>query len=267
MDTRFWGPSGWKLLHHIAFSYTPTLEHRIQYAVFLDTLPYILPCKFCRASLTDYYREHPYAMGDLGLHPTLDLGKWMVTIHNCVNDKLRKQGLHPAPNPTYPQVKRQYESHLRTSWKQQLALFWDFLFSVGYHHPKERHLYAEPMPNCPPEAKKSRDLCERNKWNILPQTQRMTWFRRFWLTLPDVLPPALAPHWKRAEATDPPTLDTRDQTMNWLWRMRCTLDTSFYDPYRSVCKAIAAHASDCAVQKGAFTCRASRRKTRKRGRR
>lgn len=269
MDTRFWGPSGWKLLHHIAFSYTPSPENTRRYASFLETLPYILPCKFCRASLTDYYRDHPYTQANspTQLDPGLDLGKWMFTIHNCVNDKLRKQGLYSAPNPPYSHVKRHYERLSRAPWKQQLTLFWDFLFSVGYHHPKEKQLYAEPMPNCPPEAKTTPDGCERNKWNILPRSQRIAWFHRFWQTLPDVLPPAIARHWKQAEALNPPTLGTREQTMNWLWRIRCTLDTAFYDPYRTVCRAVAAHASDCATQKGVFTCRVSRRKTRKRGRR
>lgn len=267
MDTRFWGPSGWKLLHHIAFSYRPTPENTLRYATFLDTLPYILPCKFCRASLTDYYREHPYALEHSRVSPTLNMSKWMVTIHNCVNDKLRAQGLHPSPNPTYPQVKRQYEQLLRQSWKEQLTLFWDFLFSVGYHHPKEKHFYSEPMPDCPPEAKTTSDTCERNKWNTLPMKERMVWFQRFWSALPAVLPPAIATQWKKAEAKHPPQFTTRQQTMNWLWRMRCELDTEFHDPYRSVCQAIATYSSDCSVKKGAITCRASRRKTRKRGRR
>lgn len=260
MDTRFWGPSGWKLLHHIAFSYQPTPENALRYATFLETIPYILPCKFCRSSLTDYYRVHPYSSEK-------DLGKWMFTIHNCVNDKLRKQGLHPSPHPTYSGVKKQYDIHHRSSWKEQLTLFWDFLFSVGYHHPTEKHLYSEPMPDCPPQAKTSSDSCERNKWNILPKKERIQWFERFWSALPEVLPPVIAIHWKRAQRHHPPSLSTRQQTMNWLWRMRCTLDTEFHDPYRSVCQAIATYSSDCSIKKGALTCRATRRKTHKRGRR
>lgn len=263
MDTRFWGPSGWKLLHHVAHAYTPTPENKQHYAEFLDVIPYILPCKFCRSSLTDYYRDLPYAPC---LSSTDDLSRWMFHIHNRVNDKLRKQGLAPSPNPTYPPIKRLYDKLLQTP---QLSLFWDFLFSVAYHHPYERQLYSEPMPDCPPIAKKDPKAlpsCEKNKWNLLPRKERMAWFRRFWSVLPAVLPSPLASQWKKAMTHHPPTLHTRSASLAWLWRMRCSLDTDYRDPYRSVCYALASHSSDCATRKGAHTCRATRRKTRKRGR-
>ena len=260
MDTRFWGPSGWKLLHHIAFTYEYTAESAVLYSHFLETLPYILPCKFCRSSLTDYYQQHPFSMKNTFMDPLLDLPKWMHTIHNCVNDKLRVQGLCPSPNPSFQQVKRHYQTVLRTSWKQQLSLFWDFLFSVGYHHPRERQLYSTPMPECPPTVKKSNNPCERNKWNVLPLKERTQWFYRFWSILPAVLPPPIASHWKHAELKHPPTLGTRQKTMNWLWRMRCELDTDYHDPYRSVCQQIATYSSDCGTRKGVFTCRHMKQK-------
>lgn len=255
MDTRFWGPSGWKLLHHIAFTYEYTAENAVLYSHFLETIPYILPCKFCRASLTDYYKEYPFSLRNTFMDPLLDLPKWMHTIHNCVNNKLRSQGLYPSPNPSFQQVKRHYQTVLHTPWKQQLTLFWDFLFSVGYHHPQEKQLYSTPIPECPSTVKKSNNPCERNKWNVLPLKERVLWFNRFWSILPAVLPPAIASHWKRAEKKHPPILKTRQQTMNWLWRMRCELDTDYNDPYRSVCQQIATYSSDCGTQKGVFTCR------------
>ena len=86
MDTRFWGPSGWKLLHLITFDYKYSPENAVTYAQFFETIPYILPCKFCRASLTDYYREHPFKTQD-SLTKNLDLKRWLYNIHNCVNDK------------------------------------------------------------------------------------------------------------------------------------------------------------------------------------
>lgn len=263
MDTRFWGPSGWKLLHHIAFTYEYTAEQAVLCAAFLESIPYILPCKFCRFSLTNYYRQHPFSLQNSSMDPLLDLPKWMFTIHNCVNDKLRTQGLYPSPNPTYKQVKLYYQTVLKTSWKQQLSLFWDFLFSVGYHHPTQKQLYSTPIPECPPTVKTSSDTCERNKWNVLPVKERIYWFHRFWSTLPAVLPPSIRPHWRSAEAKYPPTLATREQTMNWLWRMRCELDTDYHDPYRSVCRQIATYSSDCSRQKGVFTCRRKHQKHRK----
>jgi hypothetical protein len=229
--------------------YKDDAESAVNHVAFLETLPYILPCKFCRASLTDYYHQHPLATA------LQDLPHWMYVIHNCVNDKLRSQGLHSTPNPTFLQVKRLYEHSLHAPWQQQLPLFWDFLFSVGYHHPTQRQLYSRPMPECPPEIKRGSDPCEKNKWNVLPLPQRVLWFRRFWALLPAVLPPLLAIHWKRAEKKHPPRLRTRQETMNWLWRMRCELDTTYHDPYRTVCRAVAQHSSDCATQRGVFTCR------------
>jgi hypothetical protein len=255
MDTRFWGPSGWKLLHLITFDYDYSSENAILYAAFFETLPYILPCKFCRSSLTDYYRIHPFSISNGWISPSFDLKRWMFLIHNCVNHKLREQGLNPNSDPTYKQVKKLYEKMHKCSWKQKLTYFWDFLFSVGYHHPKEKQLYSKPMPNCPPEVINCKDSCEKNKWNILPLKERIIWFERFWNLLPAVLPNDVRIQWKEAEKHNPPTLKTRHTTISWLWKMRCSIDTSFQDPYHSICKKIAHYSSDCGIKQGVFTCR------------
>ena len=84
MDTRFWGPSGWKMLHLITFDYKYSSANAVKYAHFFESLPYILPCKFCRASLTDYYRQYPFLNTNetyVNLNPSLDLKKWMYNIH------------------------------------------------------------------------------------------------------------------------------------------------------------------------------------------
>ena len=254
MDTRFWGPSGWKLLHLITFDYTYSPEKAIAIAQFFDTIPYILPCKFCRASLTDYYREYPFKTQD-SINKDLDLKRWLYDIHNCVNDKLRKQGLNPSPNPKFSDVSHLYEKWLKCDWQQQLSTFWDFLFAVAYNHPKETSLHSKPMPDCPKEVSKCKDKCEKNKWNVLGTTDRLYWFRRFWMYLPAVLPIEIAKKWKEDEKNNKPTLDCRRSTLAWLWRMRCALDTDFRDPYTSVCKKIASYSSDCGKKKKAITCR------------
>ena len=146
MDTRFWGPSGWKLLHLVTFDYKYSPQNAVIYAQFLESLPYILPCKFCRASLTDYYKQYPFKTY-VNINPNVDLKKWMYNIHNCVNDKIRSQGLNPNANPKYADVKKIYEELLKYDWQTQLSMMWDFLFAVAYNHPKESH--SEPMPNCP----------------------------------------------------------------------------------------------------------------------
>ena len=262
MDTRFWGPSGWKLLHLVTFDYArhnkTSRSHPIKnYRAFFQTLPYILPCKFCRSSLTDYYRQNPFRASQ-------DMRKWMYDIHNCVNDKLRKQGLHPSSNPPYHKVKEFYEAWLECDWQTHLVTFWDFLFAVAYNHPQDTHSQSAPMPDCPPEVHRCKDKCEKNKWNVLPLKDRLYWFTRFWSYLPVVLPSSMGNMWKEAQKTNPPTLGCRSSTLAWLWRMRCALDADFQDPYTSVCKRIATYSSDCAKKKRAITCRRRKAPTERR---
>ncbi len=261
MDTRFWGPSGWKLLHLVTFDYTYSADNAYLYAKFLETIPFILPCKFCRASLTDYYREHPFALSNSMIDPLLDLKRWMFTIHNCVNDKLRSQGLHSAANPTYKQVTETYTTLLQSPWEEQMILLWDFLFSVAYNHPKDTKDTSKPMPDCPKEAYKCKDTCEKNKWNILSLKQRLYWYKRFWLYLPAVLPHSIRKNWLRTSLMTVDDLESRKTTLAWLWRLRCGLDKGFHDPYTNVCKKIGAYSTDCSKGK---TCRkkhSNKRKT------
>lgn len=270
MDTRFWGPSAWKLFHlaaEICNGSSCTKEDRQYIPAFFDTIPYILPCKFCRHSLTDYYRDHPYK-DEKGLLPReFPLQKWMYTIHNCVNEKLRKQGLYPSPNPPYRKVKTMYKQFASCPWKQQLSYVWDFLFSVAYHHPKEKQLYSKPIPECPKEVQHCKDSIEKNKWNVLPLNERMEWFTKFWTLLPAIFSKELSREWKKANLTltgsslttsSSSYLSTRSSILEWLWKMRCHLERDYHDPYSTVCKKIASFSSDCATQKGAFTCRKKR---------
>ena len=50
MDTRFWGPDGWLLLHSIAQNYpsNPTKEDKYTYKHFFNSLKHVLPCIYCR---------------------------------------------------------------------------------------------------------------------------------------------------------------------------------------------------------------------------
>lgn len=252
MDTRFWGPSGWKLLHIVSSTYKS--KNSILYSKFFETIPYILPCKYCRFSLMDYYKEHPFPIGNHSLE------RWLYTIHNCVNDKLKKQGLHSGSNPSFAHVQKMYHMLCKESWTTQLQLCWDFLFAVGYNHPKDTYRNSTPMPDCPSGITRCKDKYEMNKWNVLPLKDRVLWYRRFWTSLPDVLPVEIATHWKETEKRNPATLESRRTTLAWLWRMRCSLDSNFKDPYTSICKKIASYSSDCGTKKHGITCRKSRNK-------
>ena len=117
MDTRFWGPSGWEFLHQITFAYEPGQHVKELF----EMLPYVLPCKFCRASLTVYLRADPI---DLTSRETLS--RWLWRIHNAVNDKLRKQGQDVAADPTFESVKMYYMDSLASGCTQTHFPGWTF---------------------------------------------------------------------------------------------------------------------------------------------
>lgn len=98
IDTRHWGPSGWQLLHLIAFKATNPEK-------FLSNIGNSLPCKFCRHSTKQYIREFPLKG---------DPGEWLYEIHNKVNHKLRTQCkgdpkvIDPGENPSFEDVRKMY---------------------------------------------------------------------------------------------------------------------------------------------------------------
>ena len=256
MDTKFWGPSGWKMFHLATFTYEPSKQKKAM-SKFLESLPYILPCKFCRASLTEYYEKHPYKSA---LESRAKLTKWLYDIHNEVNAKLRSQNLNPMPDPSFADIKKYYTTWIETSTPiERLSTYWDFLFSVGYGHPKESSKKSKPMPDCPPFAKKCKSKKIRNQWNTLNAKDRIPYYKQFWYSLPNVLEPALEITWRRALEMTEPNIRCRKSTMAWLWRMRCAIDTSYSDPYTDVCKTIASYSSDCSKSSSRIkTCRRKR---------
>lgn len=120
MDTRFWGPSGWQLFHLVAFT-SPNPRD------VLDDMKDVLPCKFCRASTTEFVAKHP---------PTKPYGKWLYAIHNLVNDKLRRQCAEdpsvicPPADPTFEEVEAMYSAMKPTAVPGR-----DFLMAVAYNYP------------------------------------------------------------------------------------------------------------------------------------
>lgn len=89
MNTSVWGPTMWKTLHLITFSYPekPSFVQRKQFYDFFNNLRYIIPCVYCRKNYIEHLNEIP-------IEPYLDnnqlLIKWLIDIHNLVNKKLNK---------------------------------------------------------------------------------------------------------------------------------------------------------------------------------
>ena len=122
MDTRFWGPSAWQLFHLVAFK----SDHPDDV---LNQMKDVLPCKFCRASTTEFVSKHPLRG---------DPGKWLFDIHNMVNHKLRTQCkddpavINPGPDPDFADVKKHY-----LSLKPTAVPGGDFLSSIAANYPDD----------------------------------------------------------------------------------------------------------------------------------
>ena len=246
MDTRFWGPPGWRLLHTIAASYQPETQRK-NMKEFLEVLPYILPCKFCRTSLTEYYDIEPY---DKHLGSARALSKWFWIVHNNVNAKLKEQGQNLPENPAFEQIYKYYLAQVPRGEQSECEMFpgWDFLFSVAYNHPLKTE--TSSMPNAPPESELKTDR-ERNRWNVLRACIRYKYWRKFWSLLPAVLPEPWRSRWLSKKEKE--CFKNRKTTVAWLWRKRCLFSEG--DPYNAVCKRLVSYSSGCSTSLKARTCR------------
>jgi hypothetical protein len=121
IDTRFFGPSAWQLFHLIAFR----SDHPDDV---LNDMKDVLPCKYCRASTTEFVKKHPLR-GDPGL--------WLYDIHNMVNHKLREQSkedptvVNPEADPSFKDVKKKFMRVTPTAVPGR-----DFLFALAYNYPE-----------------------------------------------------------------------------------------------------------------------------------
>ena len=135
MDTKFWGPSGWKFLHLVAYTYpnNPTSAYKVNYKNFYLSLDKILPCKYCRNSLSKFYKQLP-------IIEYLDnkelLTEWIYLIHNKVNNKLRKQKLLNKPNPQKKDIENIYKKILKENRCNYSYLGWEFFYSITFNFPK-----------------------------------------------------------------------------------------------------------------------------------
>ena len=267
MDTRYWGPSGWRLLHLISFG---TKAARADLCAFFEVLPYVLPCRYCRKSLSEYMRADPV---DCALRENR-LAKWLWRIHNDVNAKLRAQGLKAAaaaiPDPPFQHVAANYKALLAVGCSRTRFEGWDFLFSVAESHPLGRAARAEtPMPGAPAaDVLAAADPLERNRWNAMSPEERLGFYANFWRLLPRVFPfEEWTAAWRRAAAKlDPPSC--RADCVRGLWSVRRAMEHELElqgtpQKFSDLCLTLRTVRSGC----GSASTNAARRKTcrRKRG--
>lgn len=245
MDTRYWGPSGWKLLHLIAIGPNASKNR-----TFWEMLPFILPCKFCRASLSIYYEKHP-----IPKYPS-KFSKWLYTIHNCVNNKLREQGQSVDLDPSFTEVNTLYTSLLEQGCTKTYFPGWDFLFSIADNHPASSP--SKPMPDAPETPPKTKE--ERNKYNLLTIQERKDALYEFWKSIPDVLPfEEWQSSWKEHQPSIGKVIQGRKQAISWVWKIRCGLDNDLNilskDSFYGLCQVLRNHRSGCSTSRNARTCR------------
>jgi len=136
MDTRFWGPPAWILLHSLAYTYKPELADF--YKLFFGNLKYVLPCIYCRASFTEYTEILPI---DNFLNSKDDFFKWLYNIHNMVNGKLRGQGLIQWDDPTFESIQEKYKNMIEgielCKTRDQSIMGWNFLYCIAFVYPED----------------------------------------------------------------------------------------------------------------------------------
>ena len=252
MDTRYWGPSGWRLLHLISFAAskggtTPTL------CEFFNTLPYVLPCKYCRKSLSEYMMKDPVECNKK------NIAKWLWRIHNDVNAKLRLQSSSVEDDPSFPMVESIYLERLAAGCSRTTFEGWEFLFSVAEAHPYSRAAKNIPISGHPPIEEMKTPL-ELNRWNMLPADERIVYYNRFWELLPTVLP---FPEWRKswAEAVRR-TPQCREDCLKHLWSIRRHMEDRLElinrTNYQSLCKELRHYRAGCSTSSRGKTCRRKR---------
>ena len=125
MDTSFWGKDGWKLLHSISYKSDEILEKNPEYLryykSFFKSIQYVLPCIYCRRSFKKYITEIPFE---------LPLSDWLYKIHNCVNDKLRRQGYKIEKDPSLKEVNKFYKDY-------EYTITFDFIYCILFNYNLE----------------------------------------------------------------------------------------------------------------------------------
>jgi hypothetical protein len=85
-----WGPVIWHALHYITLGYPefPTDEIKEKYKQFFTLLSDVIPCSIC----ANHYAENLIKMplDDKTMENKESLIKWLIDVHNVVNEKKNK---------------------------------------------------------------------------------------------------------------------------------------------------------------------------------
>jgi hypothetical protein len=200
-------------------------------------------------------------MEDEPLEPALKskitLSKWLYTIHNLVNGKLRGQRLLREKDPPFDSVKRVYEERIEAGCIRTEFEGWEFLFSIAENHPHCMAAKKSTPLDCPPNPPDDATDAQKNQWNVLSPGDRMKYYEMFWESMAAALP---FKEWRDAWAScDQPNTGSRTSMLKSLWSIRHCMEQKLElvnrDTFQGVCKALKEHRSGCGKKKRAKTCR------------
>ena len=123
LNPTIWGPHGWFFLHSVALNFPdkPTEIDRKNYKRFFESIQYILPCPNCSYHYSKHIEENP-----IQLDSKETLNRWLVHIHNLVND------IHKKPDVSYEEFLRIYKNKYNPILSTGSSWFypWVILFIV-----------------------------------------------------------------------------------------------------------------------------------------
>jgi hypothetical protein len=154
MITSVWGPPLWHYLHTMSFNYpvNPTAEEKKHYMHFVESLQYVLPCKYCRMNLKNNFKQLPLKMCNMKNRETFS--RYVYNLHELVN-----RMLHKKSNLSYCDVRERYE-HFRSRCTDEQPK----LFKVKRNQTKKKR---EKGCTEPLYGKKSKCII-----NIVPQEEK-----------------------------------------------------------------------------------------------
>ena len=108
MEPKIWGEHAWIFLHTITLNYPeePTFSDKYNYKILFESLKDTLPCPTCR----EHYKEN-ITLYPIDLSSREALVKWLIKIHNLVNEKNGKRKL------SYEEVIDYYKSLYNPTFK------------------------------------------------------------------------------------------------------------------------------------------------------
>ena len=212
MDTKFWGPSGWKLLHTITECYpkNPSLQYKANIITFFNVIGEVLPCKYCRISFKEYITKKPI---EDHIKNKETLCRWIFDIHTMVSAKLRKQGILNERDPPYTLIRKRYGDNIKDPGWRAGNEGMNFISSIAFNYPMKQK-------------------CERCK---------KLYYELFFLTLPKVIPDKKFQTILERELKKKPIqtiLECRSVMKKWMYDFTCKYNSNSRNSYKGYCKKI-----------------------------